>query len=246
LLLVPLLSVIVFVVDKPPVAAGLALALVGLRLAAKMPFKKIRVYFKLLCVLAVFITLLQVLFGPGERYLLKPLIPSSVPFIGGRGSLKLDGLMLGFVIICRLLALMVLLPMLTLTTEPQKLALGLTRLGLNYRAAYIVTIALHLIPAFEEDARGIMDAQKLRAMRAFEEGGLAAKFKAYPALAVPLVLGAMRRAQLLGIALDARAFGAFKTRTWLMQIKMRPYDYRAFALCAVFSALALALNFLLK
>ena len=67
LLLVSLLSVIVFVADKPPVAAGLALALVGIRLAAKMPFKKIRVYFKLLCVLAVFITLLQVLFGPGER-----------------------------------------------------------------------------------------------------------------------------------------------------------------------------------
>lgn len=243
--LVLFLTLIVFIVDQPFVAAALMLAFLGLWFAAKLPFKKITTYIKLLSTLMVFVIVLQTLFGPGERYVLKPLIPESVPLVGGMGSLKWDGLVLGAVIACRLVALMLLLPMLTMTTSPRLLALGLTKLGMPYKAAYIATTALNLIPAFEEDARIIMDAQKLRGMRAFEEGTLMDKFRAYPSLAIPLLTGAMRRAQLLGIAMDARGFGAFKTKTWLEDIRMSSADYWAFAAALVFTACALFLNWAL-
>ena len=245
LMLVLFFTLIVFIVDQPFVAAALMLSFLGLLFAAKLPFKKITAYIKLLSALMVFVVVLQMLFGPGERYMLKPLIPESVPLVGGRGALKWDGLILGVVIVCRLTSLMLLLPMLTMTTTPRQLAMGLTRLGMPYKAAYIATTALNLIPAFEEDARIIMDAQKLRGMRAFEEGTLMDKFRAYPALAIPLLTGAMRRAQLLGIAMDARGFGAFKTKSWLESIRMTSADYRAFAAALVFAAAALILNWAL-
>jgi energy-coupling factor transport system permease protein len=245
LLLTLVFTLLVFVVDHPLVTPGRTCSFFGLWLAAKMPLAKIKAGIKLVCVLMVLVTTLQMLFGPGERYILRPLIPESVPLLGGKGSLKWDGLFLGMVICCRIAALMLLLPMLTMTTGPRLLVLALARLGLPYKAAYIATTALNLIPAFEEDARIIMDAQKLRGMRAFEEGTLMDKLRAYPALAVPLVIGAMRRAQLLGAAMDARGFGAFRTRTWLERIRLSAVDYWVFAGGLVFAASALALNWAL-
>jgi energy-coupling factor transport system permease protein len=241
-----LLTLVIFIVNQAFVTAGLMLSFLGLWAAAKMPFKKIRSYIKFLFWLIVFVTVMQVLFGPGDRYILKPLIPESVPLIGGSGSLKWDGLVLGLIIGLRLIALIVLMPMLTMTTEVNILALGLTKMGMNYKGAYITTTAINLIPTFEDEAQIIMDAQKMRGMRAFEEGKLFDKLKAYPALAVPLVIGAMRRAQMMGVAMDARGFGAYSTKTYLEDIKMSSLDYAAFAICFVFSALALALNFILK
>jgi energy-coupling factor transport system permease protein len=213
---------------------------------AKLPFSKIKLYLKFLWFLMAFVTVVQVLFGPGENYIIKPLIPESVPLIGGHLSLKWDGFLLSLIIGMRLVALIVLMPMLTFTTEINLLALGLTRLGMNYKGAYITTTAINLIPTFEEEAKVIMDAQKMRGMRAFEDGKTRDKLKAYPALAIPLVIGAMRKAQMMGVAMDARAFGAYKTKTYLETIKMRPADYVCFVVVILFSALVITLNFILK
>jgi energy-coupling factor transport system permease protein len=240
-----LLTFVLFAVSRFFVAAGLMFVFFGLWAAAKMPLLKLKSCIKFLFPLIVFITAVQMIFGPGTNYILKPLIPEAAPLIGGRGSLKWDGLLLGLITGFRLIALALLMPMLTMTTPVNILTLGLTKLGLNYKGAYITSAAINLIPLFEREARMIMDAQKMRGMRAFEEGGFFDKLRAYPALAVPLVIAAMRRAQMMGIAMDARAFGAYRTRTCIDNIKMSFRDYAAFALCAAFSALALTLNFLL-
>jgi energy-coupling factor transport system permease protein len=124
--------------------------------------------------------------------------------------------------------------------------MGLTGLGFNYRAAFIITTAFNLIPSFEEEGRAIMDTQKLRGMSAFEDGSFFAKLKAYPGLVVPLVLGAMRKAQMAGLAMDSRAFGVYKTRTWLEKPSIKARDYLAVTAGFIFSGLTLWLNYLLK
>jgi energy-coupling factor transport system permease protein len=241
-----MLTLVVFIVSLPLVCAVLAFSFLGLWAAAKMPFKKIGSYIKYLFWVLIFVTIMQLLFGPGDRYILKPLFPESIPFIGGMGSLKWDGLILGLVTGLRLMALVVLLPMLTMSTEINLMSLGLVRMGMPYKIAYIITTALNLVPAFEREARIIMDAQKMRGLRAFEEGGPLAKLRAYPALALPLIIGAMRRAQMMGAAMDARAFGAYPVKTYIDDIKMSFRDYAAITACVIFSALALTANFILR
>jgi energy-coupling factor transport system permease protein len=245
ILMALLFTLLIFMVDHPLVTPGLALVFLGIWFAAKMPAAVITAHIRLLAALMVMVVVLQTICGPGERYILSPLIPRGVPLLGGRGSLKWEGLALGLVICCRLGALMLLLPMLTMTTPPRLLALGLTKLGLPYQAAYIATTALNLIPAFEDDARIIMDARKLRGMRAFETGSFMAKLRAYPALAVPLIIGAMRRAQLVGAAMDARGFGAYRTRTWTTRVRMSAADYGVCFAGVVFAAAVLTLNWAL-
>jgi energy-coupling factor transport system permease protein len=244
-----LFTVLVFVVDKLPVAVSLALSFFVIRLTAGIPIRGIR-FAKPLAMLAVFIIVMQVLFGPGENYIVKPIFPPWFPLAGGYGSLKWDGLFLGLTICCRLAALTLLLPMLTLTTAPREIAAGLSFLGFNYRTAFIITTAFNLIPLFQEEGKLIMDAQKLRGVRSFdrrsfEKDSFLGKLKAYPSLVVPLMLGAMRRARSASIAMDARAFGIYKTRTWLERPVMKKIDYLSIAVCLLFSAGLLSLNFFL-
>jgi len=243
LLFVFLLSFPVFLIDRIPAVVCLLLALVVFRIAANIPFRGFK-HITNLSMLAAFIILMQTIFGAGENFMLKPLFPPSFPLLGGMGSLKWEGFFFGLVIVCRLLALMLILPVLTETTPPEKIARGICSLGFNYRSAFIFTAAFNMIPLFEEEGRLLMDAQKLRGARSFERGSsFFAKMKAYPGIVVPLVLGAMRKAKSASAAMDSRAFGVYKTRTWLEKPRMKVYDFIFIASCIIFVSGLLYLNY---
>ena len=228
-------TLLIFLVDKLPAAVCLLLSFIVIRLIVKIPLRGLK-YVKSLVFLALFIVFIQTLFFPGSNYILKPLIPDSFPVLAGAGSLKWEGLTLSVIIICRLSALMLILPLLTETTPPHKISAGLCSLGFNYRTAFIITSAFNLIPFFMDEAHSIMDAQRLRGMRSFG-------IKAYTALVVPLMLIAMKKARDSSVAMDSRAFGVYKTRTWLDKPKMSALDYRFIAISVIFCAGLLFFNY---
>ena len=235
LLFILLFTLLVFAVDRLAAAAALLLSFIFIRLAAKIPFHGIK-SLKNLALLAAIVILMQTLFGPGDSYILNPLFPASFPVLDGAGSLKWDGFVLGLVIVCRLAALIILLPVFTETTPPRRLASGLFSLGFNYRIAFIITFVFNLIPFFKEEALSIMDAQKLRGMRTFG-------IKEIAGLLVPLMLGAMRKAQVSAVVMDSRAFGIYKTRTWTELPHMAKHDFLFISACVVFSACMLFFNY---
>lgn len=192
---------------------------------AKLPFNAMLSYFKFLAGISVFIIITQGLFYGGERALVDPLIPEFVPLLGGSGRITLEGILFGVLVSLRMIALVCLTPIVIMTTPVHLLALGLIKLGLPYRIAYMATTALNMIPTLQREIKIIIDAQKLRGLSVFEQGSLLAKMKAYPALVVPLVIGAMRKAQLIGVAMDSRAFGASPSRTYLEDIEMTRMDW---------------------
>ena len=242
LLLIIMLTVLVFFVSKLYIAVFLVLSFIVIRLAAKVQLN-VKIFIKNLSFFSVFIILMQTIFGPGENFIISPLFPHSFPVLGGMGSLKWEGFILSMVIICRLSALVIIFPVFTEITSPGSLAVGLNALGLNYRTAFIVTTAFNLIPHFKEEALVIMDAQKLRGMQSFNKGFLLTKLKAYSGLALPLVLGAMRKAQSSSVAMDSRAFGIYKTRTWLERPKIKLCDVFSVAFSIIFFSGILFLNY---
>jgi energy-coupling factor transport system permease protein len=243
ILFIFIFTILVFYVDKLQVNVVLLLSIITIRLAWKIPFKSI----KPIISISFLVLLLHILFTSGENYILKPLFGF---------SLKLDGLFSGLKIVCRFAALMLLLPILTETASARKIAHGLIFFCINYRAAFIITTAFNLIPVFREESLAIMDAQKLRGSVAptgcvsFEknrskERHFFAKLKAYPSLVVPLVLGAMRKAQSASVAMDSRAFGAFKKRTWLEKPVIKVHDYLFLAGFLIFTFFAVFINYFL-
>jgi len=225
-------TILIFFVDKLQVNVIMLFTIITVRFAWKIPLKSV----KPIISISLLVLLLHILFASGENYILKPLFGF---------SLKLDGLFSGLTIVCRLAALMLLLPILTETASTRKIAHGLIFFGVNYRAAFIITTAFNLIPIFREESRAVMDAQKLRGNSSFEKRRFFAKLKAYPALVIPLVLGAMRKAQSASAAMDSRAFGAFKKRTWLEKPEIKAHDYIFLAGFFIFSFFAVFVNYFL-
>jgi energy-coupling factor transport system permease protein len=217
LFIILLLTLLVFIIDTLPASVCLLLSFTAIRFTAGIPLRGVK-YLKNLTLLASFIILMQTLFGQGENYILNPLFPVSFPFFGGKGSLKWEGFFFGIVIVCRLASLMLILPVLTRTTPPYKITSGLCALGVNYRASFIITTALNLIPIFYDEAQIIMDAQRLRGLRKFG-------IKSYIKLLIPLMLGAMQKAQMSSVSMDSRAFGAYKSITLLEKPKMKMTDF---------------------
>jgi energy-coupling factor transport system permease protein len=193
---------------------------------------------------AGFLLIVQALLYPGEKVLVQPIVPRSIPFLGGTGSITLEGILFAVVLSLRLFAMVILLPLVTMTTPLHIFTLGLVRLGLPYRFAYTMTTAINLIPILQTEAATIADAQKLRAFRVFEKGGFWAKLKAYPALVTPLIIGSMRRAQLIAVAMDSRAFGASADRTYIQEIRMRRRDWVFLALVTLLVGVTGAANIL--
>jgi len=245
LICVFLLTILVFLVDKLPAAVLLLTFVITFRLTSGIPFR-ITGFFWNLTLLAAMVIALQTLFGPGTRYIIKPLIPSSFPFLGGTGSLKWEGLTLGIVIVCRLASLMLFLPVFTETTPPHQIAAGLCAAKINYRSAFIITTAFNMIAFFREEALHIMNAQKLRGICSFEnrQTSFFNGIKAYISLLIPLILVGMRKAQCSSAAMDSRAFGVYKTRTWLDKPRMKSNDFWFIFICLALFTGILFINFI--
>lgn len=219
-------SLFVFFMDSLAVSAAQLIILTSAALCSGIPLKKLFPRIKFLIYMVSMILLMQMLFryDPNGIYLLKPLIPQVVPLIGGKGSLSLSGFFAGIAICCRVFSITALMSVLVATTDVRLIALGITKLGAPYKAAYVITSALNLVRTFEDEARLIMDARKLRgaAPRSFAE-----RLNEYRAIAMPLMVKVMRGSIAVSLVMDSRAFGAYKTRTWLISIKMTARDYIA-------------------
>jgi len=210
-------SLLVFFINKLFAAFCLMFLLFIIHFTARIPFVGIK-NIRNLSLLVLLIISIQTLFGPGNNYMINPLFNEII-------SLKWEGFFLGLLIVCRLVSMIILFSVFTKTTSPYSLAVGLNMLGINYRAAFTITFSFNLVSHFREEALTVMDAQKLRGMYSLEKGSFPAKIKAWSCIALPLILGAMRKAQNSAVAMDSRAFGVYKSRTWLEKPKMKTVDY---------------------
>jgi energy-coupling factor transport system permease protein len=230
-----LASTIIFATQNLYLSILVLVTVILLWSSAKLPVSIVVGFLKALFPVFVFLFIVQAIFYPGETALIKPLIPKFIPLVGGMGQVSLEGIMFSVLLAFRLMAMVILLPLVSMTTPVHMFALGLVRMGLPYRLAYTTTTALNLVPILQGETSVIVDAQRLRAMQTFEKGRFLDKLKAYPALVTPLVIGAMRRAQAMAVAMDSRAFGASKARTYIEDIHLRPTDWIFIILTLIYS-----------
>jgi len=123
-------------------------------------------------------------------------------------------------IVVRLLLMIMLTTILTATTKPLDLTLGIESLLSPLRIihfpyheiAMMISIALRFIPTIIEETIRIMDSQKSRGVD-FEEGKLKEKVNAILSLIIPLFSVAFVRAYELADAMEARGYEPDKERT---------------------------------
>jgi energy-coupling factor transport system permease protein len=151
----------------------------------------------------------------------------------------------------RLLEFMILISLLTLTTSITELTHGLDRLLSPlkrfpaHELAMVFTIALRFVPTLAEELEKIMKAQASRGADFGEQGRMRfiQRTRNLIPLMVPLFLSALRRAEDLTLAMEARGYTGGAGRTSFIQLKSVPRDYFALALVGLFCASILIYDF---
>ncbi len=194
---------------------------------ARLPFQMIRDLFKFFLVIAIIILVVQIFFYPGTTNLLR--ISNPIPAIGFSGFITLEGILFGVAMVLRLMVIMIVAPLMVMTTPLPDLMLALVKFKVPYRFAFIMTTALSLLPSIQNHAGIIQQAQLCRGITYDEAGKFFAKLRASVSLLVPLILGTFRDSQTLEIAMSSRAFGAPIKRTYLLESHFGAADYFVFA-----------------
>jgi energy-coupling factor transport system permease protein len=97
------------------------------------------------------------------------------------------------------------------TTGPELVRALVQNLRVPYRIGYTALAALRFVPRFGHELDVIRAAHRVRGM---DHGrGPLAWFRRTIGLAIPLLASAIRHAERVALAMDARAFGAHPTRT---------------------------------
>lgn len=182
------------------------------------------------------ILLIQGLFSPyGQTRLMS--VPDAVPWLGGRALFTREGLTFGVAVAFRLLAPALAFPLAILTTNVNDLVVGLVRTGLPYKVAFLFSVSLRFVPYVIAELAAIKDAQRLRGL-AIERMGLLRRVPVFAAMLVPLILGALMKAQTLEIALQSKGFSGSRDRTYLNAdaVRLRRPDRLLIAAMTLFLA----------
>ena len=228
-----------FAISTP---AQLVLALVvtvGLFAAARAPLRSIMNSVKGFLVLMLLLALFNLLVTQTGRRL-----AAWGPFV-----LTTGGIWVAVLYACRFMLIIFLGALLVETTTPtqmtdacESLLSPLSRLGIHTNEiALVLSLALRFIPTLGREVQAIVEAQAARG-GSIESGSLSQRLHAAIAITVPVFAGALRHADNLSRALDARCYeGSRQERTHYRLLRLGRMDILFIALMA-FYLLALLLH----
>ena len=151
----------------------------------------------------------------------------------------------------RLLIMVMGMGIITLTTPNLDITEAFERIGKPLRflhvpvheLAMMMSLALKFIPQFSEELFVVYMAQISRGA-SFSKGGILQRLKAVSALIIPLFSSALRHAETLSFAMEARCYHGEEGRTRLHQLKYNTCDAIAYFFTFTFFAGILLLNYL--
>jgi energy-coupling factor transport system permease protein len=205
-----------FVVTGLPAYSLLAALVLGLALLARAPLPALLRTVMTVFWLAVLMFVFYLFTTPGRTL---------VTAWGLR--VTVEGLQAGSVQVYRICLLVAISALLTYTTSPSQLAHGteallgpLERIGVPVRdISLVLTIALRFVPTVVDEIETISRAQRARGVE-LNAGGLMHRLRSLVPVFVPVFVAAVRRAEELAVAMDARGFRSSPHPTHMTQLRL--------------------------
>lgn len=193
----------------------------------KVELKSLGFLIKLLSFLFVFLFIVQGLtYRLGDPTVILKFF--DFPYGGGAtnyGEMTVGGVMFGLVIALRVIAVVMVIPIFTMTSPMNKISGALTRIRVPQKVIFMFITAMRFVPLVQESMDNIIEAQKIRGFDLDSAGMYQKLRRAYIPIITPLLLLMFRRAMDLEVAINARAFGARKDRTNIEDISFKARDY---------------------
>lgn len=128
-----------------------------------------------------------------------------------------------------------------LTTDPSEFAASLNKIGVSNKVAYTVSIALRYIPDVQRDYKDISFAQQARGIDLSSKEKLSKRIKNSAAILMPLIFSSLERIDKISLAMELRAFGNNKKRTWYNSRKFGKIDYIFIVILLIIVAISIAM-----
>jgi energy-coupling factor transport system permease protein len=230
------LTIIAFLWDSPIANLALVVSLLGLCAVARVRGSYLWLIAKIMAPFYVLVLVthgfwnvdqVKVLSGHAA---LTPLVtlPRGLPLVGG-ASASVEGVLYGVSVIAKTLALILVVPLAIFTTEVDRMIAGMVRARIPYKVTFIFSSTLRFFPVLFQEIQTIIEAQRLRGL-ALEKMGPIRRVRIYARIAVPLILGALVRAQQLEVVLQGKAFSGSRDRTYLHDASLGRIDWALIAI----------------
>ena len=208
----------------------ISLFLVALILVSRLAPHHILKAFRPMAVFFALLFLLHLVFTDGTP------IP---PFPPWYVTITYEGLYRGLLITWDFALLVLIASVLTMTTSPTELVSGIERLLRplrilripSHEVALMISIALRFVPTILKEIDRIKEAQMARGAD-FKRGSPVQRTKAIIALLTPVVIGSLRRAEELAVAMEGRGYVG-GPRTYMKELCLTRADYIAVAVMIV-------------
>jgi energy-coupling factor transport system permease protein len=210
---------------------------------SRVPLSDLKVILTLIGIFMILNTILIFLFSPeegvgiyGTRHV--------IVHIAGNYTLTQEQLFYQLNVVLKYFSIMPLALIFFVTTEPSEFASSLNKVGVNYKAAYSVSLALRYIPTLQREYREISQAQQARGADISKGAKLIARVKGLISITFPLIVTSIDRIETISYAMELRSFGKNKRRTWYRARAFRKADYVVIFASASLIAVAVVLNIL--
>lgn len=145
-------------------------------------------------------------------------------------------------VILKYLAMIPLVILFVSTTNPSEFAASLNRLGVSYKIAYSVALALRYIPDIQREYHDISLSLQARGVEMTKKERFGKRLKNAATILFPLILTSMQKIEVVSNAMELRSFGKNKRRTWYMASPFRFSDYAVMIGCVLVLLLSIALT----
>lgn len=242
LVMMATITLVAFVWESPLMGGLLALGVILACLAVGVKFSYIRTIILVMIPFYILLLLTQGFFaGPlitsltgrtEDQFTMIFRFPASWPLVGDAG-MSWEGVMYALNVVFKTLTMTMVIPLGIFTTDVNTMIVGMVQARIPYKIAFIFSSTLRFFPLLFDEIQSIIEAQRLRGL-AFEKMGPVKRVRVYAKVAVPLILGAMVKSQMLEVVLQSKAFSGSPDRTYLHESKLETADYLLFVFFGLF------------
>lgn len=191
--------------------------------SAKIPFKESKSTLTFLFTVIVVVSTINAVFSFTRPVVPNPHVIASFWIL----QLTSEGIIFAISSLMRLLSFALVSMSVIMTTDPTLYAPALAKIGFPYKGAFVVDLAMRYLPYYVDEFQNTMNAQMARGYTVRAKGGLLGRIMNTVPLLVPVAINAMLSIYDVADAMELRAFGSSKTRTWYRTLKVKPADYVA-------------------
>ena len=151
----------------------------------------------------------------------------------GSYSLTLEQLFYQFNVTIKYFSIIPMALLFMVATNPSEFASSLNRIGVNYKIAYSVSIALRYIPDVQKDYIEIAYAKQARGIDMSKKEKLPIRIKNMASILIPLIFYSLELIDTISSAMELRGFGKKNKRTWFNSKNFERRDYSAILLLSI-------------